>query len=110
MRGRQRRDVNGKAVRGRIRGGRGEERKGRKKYDSCLRRGSWRLVWLEREVWKGWCGGDGRCGAGLESCCDGKSRCGEDNARAGAKKDKRRSQEKEWESERKRGLGFEFAN
>lgn len=98
MRGRQRRDVKGKEVRGRRRGGRGKERKGRREYDSCLRRGSWRLVWLEREVWEGWCGGNGRCGAVLEGCGDGKRRCGEENAGAGAKKAKRRQKEGEWES------------
>jgi len=48
-------------------------------------------------------GGNGRCGAGLERCCDGKKRCGEDNAGAGAKKEKRRPKEGELESG---GLGF----
>ncbi len=52
-------------------------------------------------------GGNGRCGAGLERCCDGKKRCGEDNAGAGAKKEKRRPKEGELESG---GSGFGFAS
>ncbi len=40
-------------------------------------------------------GRNSRCGAELERCCDGKRRCGEETAGAGAKKEKRRPKEGE---------------